>query len=93
MVFHGDVEKRWTKNIPSLIERHGRRYGAPPRETKLGPRARRGRRPWALAPMQDPAEVGQAMGLDGRDITVLCACPPCTGFSLSLITLPSTAAL
>jgi DNA (cytosine-5)-methyltransferase 1 len=29
----------------------------------------------------DPAEVIQAMGLDGRDITVLCACPPCTGFS------------
>jgi DNA (cytosine-5)-methyltransferase 1 len=28
-----------------------------------------------------PAEVILAMGLDGRDITVLCACPPCTGFS------------
>ncbi|MGH3409275.1 MAG: DNA cytosine methyltransferase [Streptosporangiaceae bacterium] len=29
----------------------------------------------------DPAEVIQAMGLDGRDVAVLCACPPCTGFS------------
>ena len=45
--------------IPSLIERHGRRYRAPPRETKLGPRARRGCRPCALAPMLDPGEVGQ----------------------------------
>ncbi len=29
----------------------------------------------------EPAEVCQAMGLSGRPIAVLAACPPCTGFS------------
>lgn len=32
----------------------------------------------------EPAEVGRAMGLDGRGVTVLCACPPCTGFSRTM---------
>lgn len=29
----------------------------------------------------DPAEVCEAMGVGNDELTVLCACPPCTGFS------------
>jgi DNA (cytosine-5)-methyltransferase 1 len=32
----------------------------------------------------DPADVCQSLGLAGREVTVLCACPPCTGFSRTL---------
>jgi DNA (cytosine-5)-methyltransferase 1 len=32
----------------------------------------------------DPSEVCQAMGIDNTNITVLSACPPCTGFSRTL---------
>jgi DNA (cytosine-5)-methyltransferase 1 len=32
----------------------------------------------------DPAEVCRSMGLGDRDISVLCACPPCTGFSRTM---------
>jgi DNA (cytosine-5)-methyltransferase 1 len=32
----------------------------------------------------EPADVCQALGLADRGLTVLCACPPCTGFSRTL---------
>jgi DNA (cytosine-5)-methyltransferase 1 len=32
----------------------------------------------------DPADVCQAMGISERGLSILCACPPCTGFSRTL---------